>query len=94
MQPGLPEGGLLTHCIPLLIDVCQPLSHAISLALGGAVLCQVAAHHIDAHGHTLVTVQVQEKLSVVLDHLLQLLDTLRNPLRQYRLRKVGLSFDV
>jgi hypothetical protein len=38
---------------------------------------------VDTEGHGLVTVKVEQKLPVVLDHLLQLLDTRRDALHDY-----------
>ena len=80
MEPGLPECGLLAHIVPLLIDQGQPLPHPLRLGLGGAVLGQVAPNHVDAHGHALVAVKVQQELSVVLDNLLKLLNVTGNTL--------------
>ena len=80
LQPRLPECGLLTHIVPLLVDQGQPLPHALRLGHGGAVLCQVTPNNIDAHGHALVAVKVQQELSVVLDNLLKLLNVAWNSL--------------
>ena len=74
LQPCLPECGLLTHIVPLLIDHGQPLPHALRLGQSGAVLRQVTSDNIDAHGHALVAVKVQQEFSVVLDTLLKLLN--------------------
>jgi len=54
------------------------------------VLSQVTAHHVDAHGHALVTVQVQEEFSVVLNNLLQLLNAAWNTISEM-LRQLPLS---
>ena len=81
LQPCLPECGLLTHIVPLLIDQGQPLPHALSLGQSGAMLRQVTPDNIDAHRHALVAVKVQQELSVVLDNLLKLLNIAWDSLR-------------
>ena len=80
LQPCLPECGLLTHIVPLLIDQGQPLPHPLRLGQGGTVLCQVTPNNIDAHCHALVAVKVQQELSVVLDNFLKLLNVAWNSL--------------
>ena len=82
MKLGLPDCCLLAHIVPPLIHSGQSLSHGISLALGWTVVSQVTPNHIDTHGHTLVTVQVEQELSVVLDHLLQVFNAGWNSLVQ------------
>merc|ERR1719394_1919723 len=75
LQPGLPQGRLLTHSVPLPVHRSKPGLHCLGSCWARCVLCQVGSNHVDAHRHALVAVELQKEFPMVLDDFLQLLDT-------------------